>query len=137
MRFVPPLAALATGPIGFDGDPHARTRPVGEVLQALRGLGVSIEDEGRGTLPFTIVGSGVVRGGTVTIDASASSQFISALLLTGARYDEGIDVRHDGKPVPSLPHVAMTVDQLRRHGVEVDGHGDMGERGDRLPAMAD
>ncbi|HZJ05068.1 MAG TPA: 3-phosphoshikimate 1-carboxyvinyltransferase [Nocardioidaceae bacterium] len=120
MRFVPPLAALATGPIGFDGDPHARTRPMGEVLQALRGLGVSIEDEGRGTLPFTIVGSGVVRGGTVTIDASASSQFISALLLTGARYDEGIDVRHDGKPVPSLPHVAMTVDQLRRHGVEVD-----------------
>ena len=120
MRFVPPLAALATGTIGFDGDPHARTRPMGEVLQALRGLGVTIEDEGRGTLPFTLVGSGGVRGGTVTIDASASSQFISALLLTGARYDEGVDVGHVGKPVPSLPHVAMTIDQLRLHGVEVD-----------------
>ena len=58
-------------------------------------------------------------GGTVTIDASASSQFVSALLLAGARYDEGVDVRHDGKPVPSLPHIEMTVATLREHGVEV------------------
>jgi 3-phosphoshikimate 1-carboxyvinyltransferase len=120
MRFVPPVAALADGPVVFDGDPHARTRPMGEVLDALRGLGVSIDDEGRGALPFTVHGSGHVRGGIVTIDASASSQFISALLLAGARYDDGVDVRHDGKPVPSLPHIEMTVDQLRLHGVEVD-----------------
>jgi 3-phosphoshikimate 1-carboxyvinyltransferase len=120
MRFVPPVAALADGPVVFDGDPHARTRPMGEVLAALRGLGVSIDDDGRGALPFTVQGSGHVRGGIVTIDASASSQFISALLLAGARYDEGVDVRHDGKPVPSLPHIEMTVDQLRLHGVEVD-----------------
>jgi 3-phosphoshikimate 1-carboxyvinyltransferase len=120
MRFVPPVAALADGPVVFDGDPHARTRPMGEVLVGLRGLGVRVDDEGRGTLPFTVVGHGAVRGGTVTIDASASSQFISALLLAGARYDEGVDVRHDGKPVPSLPHVEMTVDQLRARGVQVD-----------------
>jgi 3-phosphoshikimate 1-carboxyvinyltransferase len=120
MRFVPPVAALADGPVVFDGDPHARTRPMGEVLGALRGLGVSIDDQDRGALPFTVQGSGHVRGGVVTIDASASSQFISALLLAGARYDEGVDVRHDGKPVPSLPHIEMTVDQLRLHGVEVD-----------------
>jgi 3-phosphoshikimate 1-carboxyvinyltransferase len=120
MRFVPPVAALATGPAVFDGDPHARSRPMHEVLQALRGLGVSVEDGGRGLLPFTVRGTGRVRGGRVTLDASASSQFISALLLAGARYEEGIDVRHDGKPVPSLPHIEMTVDQLRLHGVEVD-----------------
>lgn len=120
MRFVPPVAALADGPVTFDGDPHARTRPMAEVLQGLRGLGVDIDDDDRGTLPFVVEGSGRVRGGTVTIDASASSQFISALLLAGARYDEGVDVRHDGKPVPSLPHIDMTVDQLRRHGVQVD-----------------
>jgi 3-phosphoshikimate 1-carboxyvinyltransferase len=120
MRFVPPVAALADGPVVFDGDPHARTRPMQEVLQGLRGLGVDAEDEDRGTLPFTIIGSGRVRGGRVTIDASASSQFISALLLSGARYDEGVDVRHDGKPVPSLPHIDMTVAQLRLHGVPVD-----------------
>jgi 3-phosphoshikimate 1-carboxyvinyltransferase len=120
MRFVPPVAALADGAVVFDGDPHARTRPMRSVLDGLRKLGVTIEDEDRGTLPFRVLGAGRVRGGPVTIDASASSQFVSALLLAGARYDEGVDVRHDGKPVPSMPHIAMTVDQLRLHQVEVD-----------------
>jgi 3-phosphoshikimate 1-carboxyvinyltransferase len=120
MRFVPPVAALAEGPVLFDGDPHARSRPMHEVLRGLRGLGVVVEDDDRGTLPVTVVGRGGARGGRVTIDASASSQFISALLLAGPRYDEGVDVRHDGKPVPSLPHIDMTVEQLRLHGVDVD-----------------
>jgi 3-phosphoshikimate 1-carboxyvinyltransferase len=120
MRFVPPIAGLSTGSIAFDGDPHMRRRPVGEVLGALRALGVTIDDDGRGALPFTVRGSGAVAGGTVVVDASASSQFISALLLAGARYDHGVDVRHDGKPVPSLPHIDMTVAMLREHGVEVD-----------------
>jgi 3-phosphoshikimate 1-carboxyvinyltransferase len=120
MRFVPPVAALARGPVHFDGDPHARTRPMGEILRGLRGLGIDVDDERRGSLPFTVHGAGSVPGGQVTIDASASSQFVSALLLAGARYDEGIDVLHDGKPVPSLPHIEMTVSALRQHGVEVD-----------------
>jgi 3-phosphoshikimate 1-carboxyvinyltransferase len=120
MRFVPPVAALADGAVTFDGDPHARTRPMDQVLHALRGLGVEVEDEDRGTLPFTVRGRGSVRGGQVVIDASASSQFVSALLLAGAAYDEGVDVLHDGKPVPSLPHIDMTVQALREHGVEVD-----------------
>ncbi|GAB2884034.1 3-phosphoshikimate 1-carboxyvinyltransferase [Myroides odoratimimus subsp. xuanwuensis] len=120
MRFVPPVAALSSGAVAFDGDEHMRKRPVGEVLTALRGLGIEIDDAGRGGLPFTVRGSGSVPGGTVVIDASASSQFISALLLAGARYDRGVDVRHDGKPVPSLPHIDMTVAMLREHGVEVD-----------------
>ena len=120
MRFVPPVAGLSGGAVSFDGDPHMRSRPIGEVLGALRTLGVTVEDDGRGSLPFTVRGSGAVTGGTVVVDASASSQFISALLLAGARYEHGIDVRHDGKPVPSLPHIDMTVAMLRRHGVEVD-----------------
>ena len=120
LRFVPPVAALSTGAVSFDGDAHLRNRPVGEVLTALRGLGVEIDDDGRGSLPFTVRGSGAVPGGAVVIDASASSQFVSGLLLAGARYDRGVDVRHDGKPVPSLPHIAMTVAMLRQHGVEVD-----------------
>ena len=122
MRFVPPVAALSDSSATFDGDPHARTRPMHAVLGGLRELGVRIDDDGRGTLPFTVLGEGNVPGGTVTIDASASSQFVSALLLAGARYDQGVDVRHDGKPVPSLPHIEMTVDQLRLRGVEVDDH---------------
>ena len=120
MRFVPPVAGLATGRIAFDGDPHMRNRPVGEVLGALTALGIRVEDGGRGALPFTVAGAGTVPGGTVVIDASASSQFISALLLAGARYEQGVDVRHDGKPVPSLPHIEMTVAMLRERGVAVD-----------------
>ena len=123
MRFVPPVAALADGPVVFDGDPHARLRPMHQILQGLRDLGVDVEDEGRGALPFTVLGTGSVRGGRVTIDASASSQFVSALLLAGPRYDEGVDVRHAGPPVPSQPHIEMTVEQLRLHGVEVDETG--------------
>jgi 3-phosphoshikimate 1-carboxyvinyltransferase len=119
MRFVPPVAALAKGRVHFDGDPHARTRPMSGVLDALRGLGVSIDDDERGTLPFTVHGTGRVRGGSVTIDASASSQFVSALLLAGASYAEGVVVRHEGPPVPSLPHIEMTIACLREHGVEV------------------
>ena len=120
MRFVPPLAAMARGPVRFDGDPHARTRPMGPALEALRTLGVRIEDDGRGTLPFTVHGSGSVRGGAVTLDASASSQFISALLLSAAHYDDGVTILHDGPPVPSQPHIDMTVEALRDAGADVD-----------------
>jgi 3-phosphoshikimate 1-carboxyvinyltransferase len=120
MRFVPPVAGLSTGTVSFDGDPHMRNRPIGEILAALRTLGVAVEDDGRGALPFRVRGAGSVPGGTVVVDASGSSQFISALLLAGARYDAGVDVRHDGKPVPSLPHIDMTVAMLREHGVDVD-----------------
>jgi len=117
MRFLPPVAGLASGRVDFDGDPHMRRRPVGEVLTALRALGVRVDGEG---LPFSVQGQGSVEGGTVVIDASASSQFVSALLLSGARFHRGVDVRHDGKPVPSLPHIEMTIALLREHGVAVD-----------------
>ncbi len=124
MRFVPPVAALATGPVSFDGDAHARTRPMAAVLQALRDLGVGVDDDDRGTLPFTVHGTGQVRGGHVEIDASASSQFVSALLLAGAAYAEGVTVHHVGPPVPSLPHIEMTLACLREHGVVVHATAD-------------
>ncbi|MBB6379026.1 3-phosphoshikimate 1-carboxyvinyltransferase [Pseudonocardia eucalypti] len=117
MRFAPPAAALADGPVRFDGDPRARERPMGPVLDALRALGAGVEGE---ALPFTLHGTGGLPGGEVVLDASGSSQFVSGLLLSGARYDKGVLVRHDGKPVPSLPHIEMTVDMLRTAGVEVD-----------------
>ncbi|KGN41335.1 3-phosphoshikimate 1-carboxyvinyltransferase [Knoellia aerolata] len=120
MRFVPPLAAMARGSVRFDGDPHARTRPMGPALEALRTLGVAVDDGGRGVLPFTVAGVGSVRGGEVTLDASASSQFVSALLLSGAHYDEGVTIRHRGGPVPSQPHIDMTVEALRDAGADLD-----------------
>ncbi|HEY8652434.1 MAG TPA: 3-phosphoshikimate 1-carboxyvinyltransferase [Actinopolymorphaceae bacterium] len=120
MRFLPPVAALADGPVSFYGDARAGRRPMAPVIDALRALGARINDEGRGTLPFTVEGSGRMPGGPVTVDASGSSQFISGLLLAGARYDQGITVRHHGKPVPSEPHIQMTVEVLRDAGVIVD-----------------
>jgi 3-phosphoshikimate 1-carboxyvinyltransferase len=117
MRFVPPAAALADGTVRFDGDPRARERPMSTVLDALRTLGARIDGD---RLPFTLHGAGALTGGEVVIDASASSQFVSGLLLSGARYDKGVTVHHDGKPVPSLPHIEMSVDMLRTAGVEVD-----------------
>ena len=119
MRFVPPVAALRSGATAFDGDPHARTRPMAEVLGALRALGVAVVAESD-RLPFVVSGTGAVRGGAVVIDASTSSQFVSALLLAAPRFDEGVDVRHDGTPVPSVPHIEMTVACLRARGVTVD-----------------
>jgi 3-phosphoshikimate 1-carboxyvinyltransferase len=120
MRFVPPAAALADGVVEFDGDPYARERPMGVILGALRTLGVQVDDGGTGRMPYSLSGTGSVRGGQVTLDASGSSQFVSALLLAGARYDEGVDLRHDGKPVPSQPHLDMSVGMLRERGVQVD-----------------
>ncbi|TWJ13017.1 3-phosphoshikimate 1-carboxyvinyltransferase [Stackebrandtia albiflava] len=120
MRFLPPLAATGTGAITFDGDPHARTRPMAPLLGALEDLGVSVERDGGQGLPFTVTGVGRVTGGEVTLDASRSSQFISGLLLAAPEFDRGIVVRHEGPPVPSAPHVRMTVDMLRAAGAAVD-----------------
>ncbi|HEY3735964.1 MAG TPA: 3-phosphoshikimate 1-carboxyvinyltransferase [Jatrophihabitans sp.] len=120
MRFVPPVAALAVGESRFDGDEYARKRPMRALLDGLRAAGVTIEDETHGALPFTIIGTGSVPGGVVEIDASASSQFVSALLLAGARFEKGIEVRHVGAALPSLPHIEMTIDVLRKAGVEIE-----------------
>jgi 3-phosphoshikimate 1-carboxyvinyltransferase len=119
MRFLPVVAGLALGDVRFDGDPRARVRPMGSLLDALEQVGVRVDDEGRNSLPFTVRGAGAVPGGAVALDASASSQYVSSLLLAAARFDEGLDLRHVGQPVPSLPHVDMTVQMLGESGVEV------------------
>jgi len=121
MRFLPAVAALADGPVQFDGDASALARPMGPVLAALRSLGVRVEAHGEpGHLPFTVHGRGSLGGGNVDIDASASSQFVSGLLLTAARFERGLTLRHTGRTLPSLPHIEMTVAVLRAAGVEVD-----------------
>ncbi|WP_434019678.1 3-phosphoshikimate 1-carboxyvinyltransferase [Paraoerskovia sediminicola] len=129
MRFLPPVAALASGPVRFDGDAGARVRPMGPVLDGLRSLGVRVDDGAPlggepGHLPFTVVGHGSVRGGAVDVDASASSQFVSGLLLAAARFDQGLVLRHTGRTLPSLPHIEMTVAVLRDAGVAVDDSRD-------------
>jgi 3-phosphoshikimate 1-carboxyvinyltransferase len=120
MRFLPAVAALTPAAVAFDGDPRARERPIGALLAALRSLGVSIDDGGRGALPFTVQGKGTVPGGPVTLDASGSSQLVSGLLLAAPRFAAGVEVRHSGPPVPSLPHIEMSVRMLRGAGASVE-----------------
>ncbi|HWB35358.1 MAG TPA: 3-phosphoshikimate 1-carboxyvinyltransferase, partial [Rugosimonospora sp.] len=120
MRFLPPVAVLAGGEVTFDGDPHARTRPLGELIGALGRLGARIDASPTGGLPLAVHGTGALAGGEVTIDASASSQLVSGLLLAAPRYQRGIVVRHMGPPVPSAPHLRMSAQMLRAAGAVVD-----------------
>lgn len=121
MRFVPPVAALADGTVSFDGDSYARERPMATLIDGLRQAGVQVEDGGSGRLPFRVLGRGKVDGGRIRIDASASSQFVSGLLLAGARYESGIEIVHTGSdPVPSTPHIEMTLAVLRSAGVDAE-----------------
>ncbi len=124
MRFLPPVAALAQGLVHFDGDPRSHERPLGPVIAALEALGTSIEHGGKYRLPITINGGAThsqpaIRGGVVEIDASSSSQFLSALMLIGPATREGITVRHVGSSLPSMPHIEMTVQMLRSFGATV------------------
>jgi 3-phosphoshikimate 1-carboxyvinyltransferase len=119
MRFLLPVAALAQGLIHFDGDPRSHERPVGPLIKALIDLGVSIEHGGRFALPLTINGSGKITGGAVEVDASDSSQFLSALLLSAPAMSNGLEVRHVGERLPSLPHIEMTINLLEAFGAEV------------------
>ena len=119
MRFLPPLAALAQGDISFDGDPRSYERPLGPVIKALEELGIAIEHEGRYSLPLVIKAKGAIPGGALTIDASASSQFLSALLLVAPSMTNGITAQHRGGSLPSMPHIDMTVQMLRYFGATV------------------
>jgi 3-phosphoshikimate 1-carboxyvinyltransferase len=120
MRFAPPVAALADGTVTFDGDPHARNRPLRPIVEALRALGVVIDASPAGGLPLVVRGTGLVQGGEAVIDASGSSQFVSGLLLSAPRFAKGLVLRHEGPPVPSAPHLRLTTHMLRAAGAVVD-----------------
>lgn len=117
MRFLPPVAALARGAVTFDGDPRARERPLAPLVDGLRQLGVPVEDGGRGGLPLTVHGTGRLRGGAAAVDATASSQFVSGLLLSAPRFTDGLTLTHAGGDVPSRPHIDLTLAMLRARGV--------------------
>ncbi|GEK78829.1 3-phosphoshikimate 1-carboxyvinyltransferase [Agrococcus baldri] len=135
MRFLPIVAALGDGPVAFDGDPHARKRPMQQTIAALQGLGVRVDaDEPR--LPFTVHGAGGVAGGELEIDASASSQFVSALLLAAPRFERGLTLHHRGERLPSLPHIEMTLEALRQRGVDARSTGEASWRVEPGPIAA-
>ena len=117
MRFLPPLATLAEGKVLFDGDESARKRPMKTTIESLKKLGVKVEPWDANSLPFSIESSGAVAGGELEIDASASSQFVSGLLLVAARFKNGLTLKHVGEHLPSMPHIDMTIDCLKKRGV--------------------
>lgn len=123
MRFVAPVAGLAMGEVELTAHESAMHRPMGELIQALREVGVDIDDAGTWALPFTVRGHGRIRGGEVHIDASRSSQFVSGMLLAAARFDVGLHLIHTGDRLPSLPHIDMTVESLAHRGVRVERPG--------------
>lgn len=126
MRFVAPLAGFAHGEVTLTAHESALHRPMGAMIKALRDVGVDIDDGGNWALPFTVRGHGHVRGGEVTIDASASSQFVSGLLLAAPRFDVGLHLVHRGERLPSMPHIDMTIETLAHRGVHVErpAHGE-------------
>ena len=126
MRFMLPVAALAKGLINFDGDPRSHERPLGPLIKALEDLGVLIDHKNRYALPLLINGSGVVHGGEISVDASKSSQFLSALLLAGPGMRDGITLKNSGDSLPSQPHIDMTIAMLRDFGGAVEVTEDEG-----------
>jgi 3-phosphoshikimate 1-carboxyvinyltransferase len=119
MRFMLPVAALAKGLVNFDGDARSHERPVGPLIKALEDLGVTIDHRNKYSLPLLINGAGSIQGGEVEVDASKSSQFLSALLLAGPKMRDGLKVVNIGETLPSLPHIEMTIAMLRDFGAEV------------------
>jgi len=134
MRFLPPIASLATGLVHFDGDARSHERPLEPVIKALEKLGASIKHGNKYRLPLTINGSGEIKGGEVEVDASASSQFISALMLLGPATKNGLTIKNIGKTLPSMPHIEMTIQMLRQFGatVEVNANSWIVKAGDLL-----
>jgi 3-phosphoshikimate 1-carboxyvinyltransferase len=128
LRFVPPVAALGSADVEFTGDPRAAQRPVGQLLGGLRQLGVEVADGGRGAVPFVVRGRGRVAGGAVTLDASSSSQLVSGLMLAAPRYETGVQITHQGRRIPSAPHIAMTVAMLSAAGAHVEAGSLSGNR---------
>lgn len=120
MRFIAGLAGFAVGEVTITAHESAVHRPMGSLIAALREVGVDIDDGGRWALPFAVRGHGHVRGGEIEIDASASSQFVSGLLLAAPRFDVGLHLRHTGPRLPSVPHIDMTVEALAHRGIHVE-----------------
>ncbi len=121
MRFLPPLAALSAEETLFDGDKQAYARPLGPLLDALVRMGASVTYHGeRGHLPFSIRGPlRTPLGAQAWVDASSSSQFLSALLLVSPLVGDPLFVSAPG-PVPSMPHVEMTLASLVGAGIDLE-----------------
>lgn len=133
MRFVTALALFANKSVKFDGDEQAYARPMKPVLDGLEQLGAKIVYHGEvGFLPFSVIppknlesygvnsAQNSCNNRVICIDSSLSSQFISALLLIASRIPKGLQIEHIGSKLPSMPHIQMTMEDVRKAGGVVD-----------------
>lgn len=122
LRFLLPFLARSRGEFVVDGLPRMRERPIGGLVTALRALGGDLRFlERDGHLPLAIRGGGL-RGGRVRLDASISSQFLTALLLAAPFLPGGLEVGLDGE-LASASYVRLTGDLLRDFGVALEANG--------------
>ena len=121
-RFLTAMLAYKPGKWQLTGTPRMQERPVGALVEALRTLGADIRYTGKDGYPPLEIQGGKLVSGSITVDGSVSSQFISALLLVAPFLPQGLRVRTNGELV-SAPYIAMTVAILRKCGIPVDVNG--------------
>ena len=125
-RFVTAAACLAEGPVVVDGGPRMRERPIQDLVDALQALGGRLHVEGNGGCPPVWVEGGGFAGGDIEIDASRSSQYVSAVMMAApyAQYD--VNLRFVDDVVVSRPYIDLTIDVMKAFGAETgwtDGPG--------------
>lgn len=118
-RLLLSLAALGRGEYIFTCSSRMRQRPIGDLVKALRDLGVDASFiQKQGYPPVSIKGNGI-RGGRITIPGNISSQYISSILLSGPYAEKEVEIEVTGNLV-SRSYVGLTLDVMRRFGIHVD-----------------
>jgi 3-phosphoshikimate 1-carboxyvinyltransferase len=119
-RFLTAAAALANGPVVIDGSPRMRERPISDLTDALARLGVQVDLLGQRGCPPVRVHGGVLPGGRAEIDASRSSQYVSAILLAAPYARSDVELVFAGGVLVSRPYVELTLQMMRAFGAEAD-----------------
>ena len=119
IRFLTAFCALGHGRFRLDGNTRMRERPIGDLVTALRQFGISVDCESGNDCPPVIVTGSGLKGGTISINANLSSQFLSAVLMAAPCADGPVEIRLAGEMV-SEPYVEMTLAAMRQFGVSTD-----------------
>jgi 3-phosphoshikimate 1-carboxyvinyltransferase len=122
-RFLTAAVATIEGTVVVDGDEDMRLRPIRPLVDALNALGIDAQSP-TGCPPVTIHGTGRFGSGRVEIDASLSSQYVSALLMAAPFGDGPIEVALAGKDIGARGYVDLTLAAMRAFGAEVESRDD-------------
>jgi 3-phosphoshikimate 1-carboxyvinyltransferase len=121
-RFLTAASVLADGPVTIDGTPRMRRRPIGHLLEALAAMGAEVASEA-GFPPVRITPA-PLHGGVIPVDATVSSQFLSAVLMVAPMVGETVIVAPVGGEIVSRPYVVSTLEVMGAFGADVEDKGD-------------